>query len=555
MEFVRTEVDGVPTFWAEAGTGLQAGLVFRVGRADETLARGGISHLVEHLALHQVGQTDYHFNGTTGPITTTYFTQGDPDEIAQFLAAVCRALRDLPMDRLLTERGILRTEWSGRTRGLTEPLLVWRYGPATFGLPTYREYGLEDLTPDDLRSWAARWCTRGNAALWVTGGPPPRQLRLDLPDGPRMAVPEPSSALPRTPAFFSADVDGVAFDAVVRRTSAAGLFGALLDRWMHATLRRERGTSYAAWATYQPRDGEHGVVTAAADAPADKQGEVTAAFVDLLAGIAAGSVAEDDLRAVRARARDALSRPEAAAALVPNAAVNLLTGGPVLTARQIRDELEALTIEHVQAVAEEALASGLLMVPAGQSVGRAGFVPAPAWSSTAVTGRSVKSLDYPVDRRRLLVGSDGLSLVDGRRVATVRFADCVGMLAWPDGARSLFGADAMNVHVEPRLWRLPAGALQHVDMAIPPDRVAHLPDRPAETQPKPSTRRGQRMQARLRPYLTQRVVAPVVVAVAVLVLILAFPSSKGTVDWGRALTTGITVAVLGVVMRLLVRRM
>nr|WP_117212210.1 insulinase family protein [Allorhizocola rhizosphaerae] len=30
---------------------MAAGLVFRVGQADETLATHGISHLVEHLAL------------------------------------------------------------------------------------------------------------------------------------------------------------------------------------------------------------------------------------------------------------------------------------------------------------------------------------------------------------------------------------------------------------------------------------------------------------------------------------------------------------------------
>jgi hypothetical protein len=49
-------------------------------------------------------------------------------------------------------------------------------------------------------------------------------------------------------------------------------------------------------------------------------------------------------------------------------------------------------------------------------------------------------------------------------------------------------------------------------------------------------------------------VVPVVVAVALLVLILLFPSSNGTVDGGRALTTGITVALLGVAMQLLLRR-
>src|SRR6266498_256652 len=554
MEFVRTEVDGVPTFWAQAESGLHAGLVIRVGRADETFARGGISHLVEHLVLHQVGQTDYHFNGAPGPITTTFFTQGDPGEVAHFFGAVCRALWELPMDRLTTERGILRTEWSGRTRGVTDSLLRWRYGPANYGLSAYAEFWLDDLAPDDLRSWVARWFTRGNAALWFAGGPPPPGLRLDLPDGPLMPVPAASSALPRTPAFFGADMDGVAFDAVVRRASAASVFAALLDRRMHATLRRERGASYAAWATYQPRDGEYGTVTAAADALQDKQDEVTAAFVDVLTDIAAGIVAEDDLEAVRAQARDALCRPGAAGALVPAAATNLLTGTPILTPAQAWDEVEAVSIEHVRTVAEQALASGLLMVSAGQSVGRAGFVAAPAWSSNMVTGKSFKSLDYPADRRRLLIGADGVSLVEGRQVATVRYAECVGMLSWADGARSLFGPDAINVHVEPRLWRLPRGALEGVDTAIPPDQVAHMPDRPAESLPRPSTSRSERLRTHLRPYLTRRVVAPVVVVTALLGLILALPRSNGPVEVGPALTSGLLIGLLGVAMRLLSRR-
>jgi hypothetical protein len=31
-----------------------AGLTFRVGRADESLARGGVTHMIEHLALYPV---------------------------------------------------------------------------------------------------------------------------------------------------------------------------------------------------------------------------------------------------------------------------------------------------------------------------------------------------------------------------------------------------------------------------------------------------------------------------------------------------------------------
>ncbi len=46
MDFERSSVDGVPVFWAEAGEEMVAGLMFRVGRADESLARGGMERLV-----------------------------------------------------------------------------------------------------------------------------------------------------------------------------------------------------------------------------------------------------------------------------------------------------------------------------------------------------------------------------------------------------------------------------------------------------------------------------------------------------------------------------
>ena len=62
MKVTRTEIDGVPTFWASGGNtdGYRVALLFRVGQSDETLARSGITHLVEHLALHRVGQPEHH---------------------------------------------------------------------------------------------------------------------------------------------------------------------------------------------------------------------------------------------------------------------------------------------------------------------------------------------------------------------------------------------------------------------------------------------------------------------------------------------------------------
>ena len=77
---VLTEVDGVPTLVAPTLGPPRAGLMFRVGQADETLARRGITHLLEHLALHPVGGSAYHHNGRTGPATTTFYVQGGADD-------------------------------------------------------------------------------------------------------------------------------------------------------------------------------------------------------------------------------------------------------------------------------------------------------------------------------------------------------------------------------------------------------------------------------------------------------------------------------------------
>ena len=112
----QLEVDGVPTLLAGTTGPMHAGLMFRVGQADETLARRGITHLLEHLVLFPVGTADYHYNGATGNVVTYFHMQGSAADITAFLVGVCRSLGNLAIDRLETEKTILRTEWSGRQR-------------------------------------------------------------------------------------------------------------------------------------------------------------------------------------------------------------------------------------------------------------------------------------------------------------------------------------------------------------------------------------------------------------------------------------------------------
>ncbi|MGH1555892.1 hypothetical protein ACRAWF_40870 [Streptomyces sp. L7] len=133
-----TEVDGIPTLFAYAPGPLRAGLVFRVGTADETLARAGVTHLVEHLALYRHGLADYHYNGATKAAFTPLPRGRRRTRDRRLPPRRLRLLADLPMERLETEKEILRTEESRREPG---QLPLWRYGAQGYGLVSYPEWG------------------------------------------------------------------------------------------------------------------------------------------------------------------------------------------------------------------------------------------------------------------------------------------------------------------------------------------------------------------------------------------------------------------------------
>ncbi|MFB6392965.1 M16 family metallopeptidase [Polymorphospora lycopeni] len=482
----QTEVDGVPTLLAPNPNGpLIAGLTFRVGQADETLARAGITHLLEHLALHQFGLTDYHYNGSTGAVVTHFHTQGSPEKVTAFVNGVCAALGNLPMDRLDMEKGILRTERGSRVPGYGEPLAVWRHGAIGYGLPGHPEFGLRSVGPDDLRAWAARYFTRDNAVLWIAGDAVPAGLRLDLPGGTRQPVPPAWSALPETPAYFCGGASRiVAFDAVVRRSVAAGIYTAVLERELFRALRQEDGLSYMATATYSPRGDDHAMVTAAADALPDKHGAVLGGFVDVLAKLRVGRIEQADLDTVCAATEETYSRADFDAARLPGAALNHLTGQSNLSTDEMRAELKAVTLADVHAVAVEAAGTALLMVPGSRGAEWAGFAAAPTHSTSAVTGRRAASRTAG-DETGLVIGPYGVTLDQPDAPVTVEYANCAALLVWPDGGRQLIGADALFVPVEPTMYGVTAADVAAIDNIVPADRHVPMPARDPESIPVP----------------------------------------------------------------------
>lgn len=482
----RYEVDGVPTLLAPplVGGEMLAGLTFRVGRADESHAQAGITHLVEHLALHPLGLTNYHFNGATGTVVTLFHIRGREPDIVSFLAGVCDALIDLPVERLATEKEVLRTEARSRTRDVTEAMAVWRYGARGFGMAGYPEWGVHQLGADDVCRWAESWFTRDNAVLWIAGERVPADLRLRMRSGSRRGVPAPSSALPVTPAFFQHPWNGVVFDGLVRRSTAATVFAELLRRELFRSLRQEGGLSYTTQVAYDPRGDEFALLTAMADALPEKQDAVLGGLVDVLAKLRVGRIEHDDVEAVRAKAQESLRHPDQLAGQLPAHAMNLLTDFPDRTVEELRAELQAVTVADMYALAQELTSTGLLQVPEGHTADWAGFEPAPAFSTDAVTGSRHKSLqDKDV---QLVVGPDGASLVTAHGPITVRYADCEAKLAWPDGGRQLIGADGMSIQVEPTMYAIDAAAMARLDAAVPPAVTVAMPTRDADAIPRPA---------------------------------------------------------------------
>ncbi|MET9468282.1 insulinase family protein [Streptomyces sp. NPDC006544] len=485
---VTTTVNGIRTVLAHRPGPLTAGLLFRVGSADETLATRGITHLVEHLALHRLGRPgDPHHDGGGAAAYTRFEVTGTPTEVGEYLNGVCAALRDLPMDRLDTEKEILRAEAAVRSPGPGRLSTLWRYGSRSYGLAGYAEAGLAQLTGQQVRDWARTRFTAGNAVLWITGDAVPGGLGLALPRGPWQPAPEAASALPVLPAFFRGADGSVVLTSVLPRSTGAGLFAEVLGKELFRALRHESGYAYTATCAYDPRDAGSATLVAHADALPGQQEAMAGAFVGVLAKLREGRIDPALLESVRASALARLEAPGLAADRLPGYAVDLLLGHRSPTVAEERAEIEAVTAASLHEIAHTVGAGALLQLP-GRSADRAaelapGFAAAPTGSAQTVTGRRHPALGTP--GTVLIVGDDGVSLVSERQRITVHYAACSLVQAFPDGARHLVGHDGFTLTVEPALYGIGPADLAPLDAAVPPSVVITMPPREASRIPRP----------------------------------------------------------------------
>ena len=480
----RVDVDGVPVFTAPGPERVTAALVFGVGFRDETFATREVTHLVEHLAMGALPKSHLKCNGVTDVDTTTFYATGRPEAVRDFLEAVCRALADLPLDRMACEVGVLQAESCAAGSSTAAAMWAARYGLAGPGLAVTDGPGPDCLTEASVRAHAARWFIRENAALWWAGELP-EDLRLPLPSGPR---PLRSHTVPRPqdgPVWTAGEAPGVGLLLAGPHDPALRVGLDVLRDRLFDVARHGRGLSYSTELVpldvaadrrelavlVDAREGQESAVagivwhqfnTLCSDGP-------TAAE---LAHVVAGFEAEVDGEADAVLCAD-----------LADAATSWISGLPPRTVAEARDAWRAVSVPDVVGALRAAWPTAVLYVPQwARYTGPAGpirrrepcdVLPAlPA--GTVFTPPAVTRALNKDARLRIVVSPHGLAHADADGdVHAIPWAAVEAVVPVDDGRGSVVvGANLCSIVVHPDVYgrRTTERIVEALRAQLPADR-------------------------------------------------------------------------------------
>ncbi|MDQ1304888.1 MAG: zinc protease [Actinomycetota bacterium] len=461
---------------------MRAGLVLRVGSADEPLVVSGVTHLLEHLALFGVTRPDEHANGQVDQTITSFHRSGNEAEISGFLNTLTRQLTQPPLHRLADERRVLETEAAGWSATAEASLLLWRHGGRGYGVAAFDGVGLPRVDETVVAQWARRFATRGNAVVWFTG-PPPAGLRLALFDGPAVPPPSPwGSIQPAFPAYFTGPDGGIALSAVLPAGPAGDALAKVAGARMFDERRTRRAVAYSPQARYRSVTADAAFLTLSSDLAAGRQSDGVRPFLALLedlAGRGSGApvAAEEVARWREQFARDLLE-PDAALGLVVRRSLRAVLGGTPQDPREMWEAIEAVQPEDVAAAAEAALATALARILSGIRVVREPWRRAIATQLEPLPGPGFAPAGRAPDpREELVVSPGGVTLHRGESHVTVTQISTVAVQAWPDGRRKVISSEGNEILVEPSLWLGGPDAVARIDALWGPDLHVPMPPR------------------------------------------------------------------------------
>jgi zinc protease len=445
----RTDVDGIPVFWAPAPGAFRAALLFRVGVADETPATRGITHLVEHLAMFGSESSAYESNGFVDLQRSVFYGSGDRDDVLGWLRRCAAALADLPLGRLATERRILRTEEAGGGGGGVQArLLDLRFGGNGYGLSNFREVGLRWLAEDDVAEWARSRFNRGNAAVWMTGEPPD-SLEFALPDGSRNPPPALDPLPMKAERVFLADgTGGLAVSGLGKRSTPLHSSLTVAHERLYRRLRLDLGLVYDPWSNYEPLGVDFVHVLMGAECPDDRAERVAGEVWRVVEEIADKGLTAEEIAEHRKRSARMYAEPDGVLSELDHAASQTLLGGEPIDTDEVLRELEELTPADTAAAVAEAFEHAFYLVPGGieQVEGFARYEPV---RPDPVDGTAYTyDTDFVPAGFELRVGDSGLTLIrPDDKPLTLLWEELVLGETAPAGALMLMARDGSWVEL------------------------------------------------------------------------------------------------------------
>jgi zinc protease len=439
------------------------------------MATGGITHLVEHLALSGLGELPHPYEGMVDSARTIFYAEGSEEEVVSFLNRVSVALHQLPLDRIAMERRVLRTEAASAELGMEGVMLARRYGAAGHGLLAYPEYGLNWLEETQVQGWANDRFTSDSAALWVTG-PPPKGLDLSLPCGERPTPPSQEPIVSKLPAFLHEGDDGVGVSFVGTRSPGLSLAHSLVVRLARRHLRQELGISYEVDGGVTLLNSMKVHCGLAADCLPEHVSAVRDQLLEVLRKIADSGPSQEDLQYEITQGLRELSDPTRHTGWMDLAVEDLLYGLEPRDPKHLAEEIRGVKGESVAQAIVAALPSVLLLLPEMADPPSEGFAPYEPVSMEPVNGQLYRPRSLGAFGLRLELSNDGITVRAGKNDATVRFAQCAAVGLWRNGDRVLIGENGMEIRLRPRQWAHSEDLTRLIDSRVPADRFMPMDD-------------------------------------------------------------------------------
>lgn len=470
LGWVRTEIGGLPAYVLPADVPARGALLFRVGRADESLPTAGITDLARRMAVG-FAEAPLPLRASVGASVTSFGFDTREANLYDVFAELGERLRLPDVNRLDEARDLVRDELEGRDIDEVAHIIQARFGPRGQGLTTFDPYGLDRVTPDELRAWHARFFTAENAALWVVGNIAD-DIDFDLVEGGERRPLAEAKALPHPyPAWVASSNSKVALSFQTLESPALEVALTVLEDRIDDAMRERAALVHTTKVRVDPLDGATSHVALLADVVATRASEAVTTLVTVVNRLADS---RPELREIE-HARDAvlanMGTLDWQQAQTRRAAMLELLGYAPPPIESQRERTAAVEVAPVHEVYRSAVESTIYHLPNGLEMPAESCSKLPRWSRVAVEGAEFEPAVRRREGQKLILSGAGVTITEGgSRHLTSLIKSCAGLFKWADGGRELVDATGVRVRIDPAEWIDGDAAVETIDSLVPGHR-------------------------------------------------------------------------------------